>query len=116
MKGTKRFFSSAILVGLLLGQPTAYAGDVAPKTQTTLATRMAHSASNHPKTTPGTHYADGTGDMLIDRLNESQLDQNYKGSVYYLGQPISPFKPIDTECMTTLAPQTTKNTISSHTM
>ncbi|WP_157894004.1 MULTISPECIES: hypothetical protein [Acetobacter] len=46
---------------------------------------MAHSASNHPKTTPGTHYADGTGDMLIDRLNESQLDQNYKGSAYYLG-------------------------------
>lgn len=58
---------------------------VAPKTQTTLDTKMAHSASNHPKTTPGTHYADGTGDMLIDRLNESQLDQNYKGSAYYLG-------------------------------
>ena len=37
-------------------------------------------------------YSDGTGDNMIDRLNNAQLDQNYQGPYYLPGQKIPPFK------------------------
>ncbi|GAA09844.1 hypothetical protein ATPR_2848 [Acetobacter tropicalis NBRC 101654] len=52
--------------------------------------------------------------MLVDSLNASQLDQNYKGPVYYPGQPIPPFRPIDTDHLAQSGPETAKKTSSSH--
>lgn len=37
-------------------------------------------------------YSDGTGDNMIDKLNNAQLDQNYQGPYYLPGQKIPPFK------------------------
>ncbi len=37
-------------------------------------------------------YSDGTGDNMIDKLNNAQLDQNYQGPYYFSGQKIPPFK------------------------
>ncbi|GBQ89490.1 hypothetical protein AA13595_2656 [Gluconacetobacter johannae DSM 13595] len=44
---------------------------------------------------PHSAYPDGTGDSLIDRLNAAQLSPNYRGQVYYPGQPIPPAQPLD---------------------
>lgn len=52
--------------------------------------------------------------MLVDSLNASQLDQNYKGPVYYPGQPIPPFRPIDTDHLAPSGSETAKKTSSSH--
>lgn len=45
-----------------------------------------------PPTPQSSIYSDGTGDNMIDRLNNAQLDQNYQGPYYLPGQKIPPFK------------------------
>ncbi|GAN69335.1 hypothetical protein [Acetobacter orleanensis] len=97
MKRTRRFVWCAALLVPLLGVPEAYAGDLVPTGQTPLKVNAASSASAAQKSAGHSRYVDGTGDMLVDKLNASQLNQNYKGPVYYPGQPIPPFQPIDTK-------------------
>lgn len=40
------------------------------------------------------HYADGTGNSAIDRLNASQLNDNYKGPYYHRGEAPPAFQPV----------------------
>ncbi|MBO1326651.1 hypothetical protein K2X14_16070 [Acetobacter sp. TBRC 12305] len=47
-------------------------------------------APAHTAETSRSHYADGTGDSEIDRLNASQLDENYHGPYYTPGQTPPP--------------------------
>ncbi|CDG40489.1 hypothetical protein ASAP_2444 [Asaia bogorensis] len=42
------------------------------------------------------------------------MDQNYKGPVYYPGQFIPPFWPIDTDHLAPSGSETAKKTSSSH--
>ncbi|NVN01477.1 MULTISPECIES: hypothetical protein [Asaia] len=42
---------------------------------------------------PG-RYADGTGNSVIDRLNSSQLNDNYKGPYYHRGEAPPAFRPV----------------------
>ncbi|MCO6160086.1 hypothetical protein ACFFGF_03900 [Asaia lannensis] len=39
-------------------------------------------------------YADGTGNSMIDQLNSSQLNNNYKGPYYHRGEAPPPFRPV----------------------
>ncbi|MFC0501606.1 hypothetical protein [Asaia krungthepensis] len=39
-------------------------------------------------------YADGTGNNMIDQLNSSQLNNNYKGPYYNRGEAPPPFRPV----------------------
>lgn len=114
MKRMKIFLSCAALGLSLLSQSDAHAADLAQAAATSLDARATEGTSTIPKTGARTHYEDGTGDMLVDSLNSSQLDQNYKGPVYYPGQPIPPFRPIDTDHLAQSGPETAKKTSSSH--
>ncbi|MCG0999060.1 hypothetical protein [Acetobacter persici] len=116
MKRMRGVLSCLALIAPLLCHSGAYADGVTRKTQTSFDARTAPSTSATQKSEPRTRYVDGTGDMLIDRLNESQLDQNYNGPVYYPGQPIPPFRAIDTDHLSRSGQETTKNTPSSHVM
>ncbi|WP_051537213.1 hypothetical protein [Asaia prunellae] len=40
------------------------------------------------------HYADGTGNSMIDRLNASQLNDNYRGPYYHRGEAPPAFRPV----------------------
>ncbi|WP_193561105.1 MULTISPECIES: hypothetical protein [Acetobacter] len=56
---------------------------------------LAHSAPKMQKPTPmpqSSIYSDGTGNNMVDKLNNAQLDQNYRGPYYFPGQKIPPFK------------------------
>lgn len=55
-------------------------------------TTKTHEASASPPQSSA--YPDGTGDSLIDKLNNAQLDQNYQGPYYFPGQKIPPFKSV----------------------
>lgn len=106
---------SCAALGLsLLSQSVAHAGDIVRTAATSFDARATEGTSTIPKTEARTHYEDGTGDMLVDSLNASQLDQNYKGPVYYPGQPIPPFRPIDTDHLAPSGSETAKKTSSSH--
>ncbi|BBC81804.1 hypothetical protein GOX1328 (plasmid) [Acetobacter orientalis] len=114
MKRMKIFLSCAALGLSLLSQSGAHAGDLARAAATSFDARATEGPSTVPKTGARAHYEDGTGDMLVDSLNASQLDQNYKGPVYYPGQPIPPFRPIDIDHLMPSGPETAKKTSSSH--
>lgn len=61
---------------------------------------VAAAAPIHKKTAPPppaqehAPYRDKTGDSYVDRLNAAQLPQNYKGPVYYAGQPVPKFQAV----------------------
>ncbi|AOW46872.1 hypothetical protein A4S02_08940 [Acetobacter ascendens] len=60
---------------------------------------FAQSTPKPQKPAPAPHssiYSDGTGDNMIDKLNNAQLDQNYQGLYYFPGQKIPPFKSTPT--------------------
>lgn len=69
-----------------------------PFAQSGAAPRALPPAPNTPRTptartaTPPPRYSDGTGNELVDRLNNAQLNQNYRGPYYYPGQPVPPFQ------------------------
>lgn len=54
---------------------------------------------------PHSAYPDGTGDSLIDRLNAAQLAPNYRGPVYYPGQPAPPAQPLNPQDLPPNVPQ-----------
>ena len=114
--GDDKAMTAVAVAPLGLGHHPPAARPANRKTQTSFDARTAPSTSATQKSEPRTRYVDGTGDMLIDRLNESQLDQNYNGPVYYPGQPIPPFRAIDTDHLSRSGQETTKNTPSSHVM
>lgn len=114
MKRMKISLSCAALGLSLLSQSVAHAGDIVRTAATSFDARATEGTSTIPKTGARTHYEDGTGDMLVDSLNASQLDQNYKGPVYYPGKPIPPFRPIDTDHLAPSGSETAKKTSSSH--
>ncbi len=43
---------------------------------------------------PNPLYPDGTGNDAVEQLNNAQLDQNYRGPVYYPGQIPPSSRPI----------------------
>lgn len=116
MRRTRGFLWCAVLVLPVLSQPGAHADDLVRKIQGSSSTDAARSAAMARGSEPRSHYADGTGNMLVDRLNESQLDQNYKGPVYYPGQPIPPFRAIDIDRLTFSDSDTVRDTASSRAM
>lgn len=114
MKRMRGVLSCLALFACLLSQSGAYADGVARNTQISLDASTTLSTSATQNNEPRSRYVDGTGDMLVDRLNESQLDENYKGPVYYPGQPIPSFRGIDTDHLSRSGPETAKKTFSSH--
>jgi len=47
---------------------------------------------------PAPHrYADGTGNNMIEQLNSSQLNNNYKGPYYNRGEAPPPFRPVQVQ-------------------
>ena len=43
---------------------------------------------------PNPRYPDGTGDGVVDALNNAQLDRNYRGPLYDRGQFPPPAAPV----------------------
>ncbi|WP_336762473.1 hypothetical protein [Asaia sp. VD9] len=60
---------------------------------TLLASPVAAFAQHAPGG-PSGHYADGTGNSMIDSLNAAQLNDNYRGPYYTPGQAPPPFQPV----------------------
>jgi hypothetical protein len=65
----------------------------------------AHAAPPPQAAPPRSAYPDGTGDALIERLNAAQLAPNYRGQVYYPGQPIPPAQSTDIQALPPTVPQ-----------
>jgi hypothetical protein len=50
----------------------------------------ADAASPYKNVDHRTDAGNDTGDSQVDKLNETQLDKNYKGPTYFQGQPPVP--------------------------
>ncbi|WP_244959951.1 hypothetical protein [Gluconacetobacter azotocaptans] len=70
-----------------------------------LLARTAPARAAAPPAAPHSAYPDGTGDSLIDRLNAAQLSPNYRGQIYYPGQPIPSAQPMDVQQLPPDVPQ-----------
>lgn len=83
--------------------PFAQSGPASPSTA---PTPKPATPTTTQTATPPNRYSDGTGDELVDRLNNAQLNQNYRGPYYYPGQPVPPFQATAPDKLTPATPAT----------
>ncbi|AOX17513.1 hypothetical protein [Kozakia baliensis] len=76
--------------GVLLGGTVALLSLAAAPEPNASSHHHAGSSKSGAPAKSTTRYSDGTGNNMIDRLNNAQLDKNYKGPTYYRGQQQPP--------------------------